>query len=158
MKPVLQTLVMADHIYQDQQTGKKVICGTFNTFRFSRKPPVTELQSPDGTKQTVVAGGGQSGSPYAYVNLTDVCEGTKLKLHFVNLTQNVVLFGTEVVIGNVNRLATVELVFPLPRLPIQEAGVYALEVVCDGEVIGTCRITAEDMDAKGDEPAADEAL
>ena len=152
MKPVLQALVMADHIYQDQQTGKKVICGTFNTFRFSRKPPVTEVEAPDGTKQTVVAGGGHSGSPYAYVNLTDVVEGTKLRLQFVNLTKNVVLFGTELVIANVDRLATVELVFPLPRLPIQEAGAYALEVVCDSEVIGSCRITAQDLDAKDDAP------
>jgi len=152
VKPVLQALVVADHVYQDQQTGKKVICGTFNTFRFSRKPPVGEMEAPDGTKQTVIAGGGQSGSPYAYVNLTDVCEGTKLRLQFVNLTQNAVLFGTEVVIGNANRLATIELVFPLPRLPIQEAGAYALELVCDGETLGSYRITAEDMDEKGEGP------
>jgi hypothetical protein len=148
VKPVLQALVVADHVYQDQQTGKKVICGTFNTFRFSRKPPVNEMQAPDGTKQTVIAGGGQSGSPYAYVNLTDVCDGTKLRLQFVNLNKNAVLFGTDVTIGNTNRLATIELVFPLPRLPIQEAGVYALELVCDSETIGSYRITAEDMDEK----------
>ncbi len=152
MKPILQALIMADHIYQDQQTGKKVICGTFNTFRFSRKPPVAEVQAPDGSKQTIVAGGGQSGSPYAYLNLTDVVEGTKLRLQFVHLNKNLVLFGTEVVLSNVNRLATVELVFPLPRLPIHEAGVYALEVVCDGETIGSCRITAEDLDARADVP------
>jgi hypothetical protein len=148
VKPVLQALVVADHVYQDQQTGKKVICGTFNTFRFSRKPPVNEMQAPDGTKQTVIAGGGQSGSPYAYVNLTDVCDGTKLRLQFVNLNKNAVLFGTELTIGNTNRLATIELVFPLPRLPIQEAGAYALELVCDGDTIGSYRITAENMDEK----------
>jgi hypothetical protein len=139
---------VADHVYQDQQTGKKVICGTFNTFRFSRKPPVNEMQAPDGTKQTVIAGGGQSGSPYAYVNLTDVCDGTKLRLQFINLNKNLVLFGTEVTIGNTSRLATIELVFPLPRLPIQEAGAYALELLCDGDIIGSYRITAEDMDEK----------
>jgi hypothetical protein len=144
----LQALVVADHVYQDQQTGKKVICGTFNTFRFSRKLPVNELQAPDGTKQTVIAGGGQSGSPYAYVNLTDVCDGTKLRLQFVNLNKNVVLFGTELTIGNTNRLATIELVFPLPRLPIQEAGAYALELLCDGDLVGSYRITAENMDEK----------
>jgi hypothetical protein len=148
VKPVLQALVVADHVYQDQQTGKKVICGTFNTFRFSRKPPVAEAQAPDGTKQTVIAGGGQSGSPYAYVNLTDVCDGTKLRLQFVNLNQNNVLFGTDVVINNANRLATIEMVFPLPRLPIQEAGSYALELLCDGDMIGSYRITAENMDDK----------
>ena len=87
MKPVLQALIVADHVYQDQQTGKKVICGTFNSFRFSRKPPVSEVQNPDGTKRTVMMGGSQSGSPYAYVSLTDVFEGTKLLLRFVNLDE-----------------------------------------------------------------------
>jgi hypothetical protein len=148
MKPVLQALVVADHIYQDQQTGKKVICGTFNTFRFSRKPPIGEAQAPDGSKQTVIQGGGQSGSPYAYVNLTDVCDGTKLRLQFVNLNKNAVLFGTDLAIGNANRLSTIELVFPLPRLPIQEAGAYALELMCDGDIIGSYRITAENLDEK----------
>jgi hypothetical protein len=148
VKPVLQALVVADHVYQDQQTGKKVICGTFNTFRFSRKPPVGEVQAPDGTKQTVIAGGGHSGSPYAYVNLTDVCEGTKLRLQFVHLNKNAVLFGTEVTVGAPTRLSTIELVFPLPRLPIQEAGVYALELLCDGDILGSYRITAEDLDEK----------
>jgi hypothetical protein len=154
MKPVLQALVLADHVYQDQ-TGKKIICGTFNTVKFSRKPPVTEVQRPDGTAQTVLMGGVQGGSPYAYLSLTDVCEGTKLLLRFVNLNQNAVLFGTEVTVSNVNRLATIEMVFPLPRLPIQEAGTYALEVVCDDGILGSCRITAENMDEKAEGPKAD---
>jgi hypothetical protein len=152
MKPVLQALIVADHVYQDQQTGKKVICGTFNNFRFSRKPPVTEVQNPDGTKRTVMMGGSQSGSPYAYVSLTDVCEGTKLLLRFANLDKNEVLFGTEVVVSNVHRLATVEIVLPLPRLPIQEAGAYALELVCDNAILGSCRIMAENMDEKTEPP------
>jgi hypothetical protein len=156
MKPLLQALIVADHVYQDHQTGKKVICGTFNSFRFSRKPPVSEVQNPDGTKRTVIMGGTQSGSPYAYISLTDVVEGTKLLLRFVNLSKNDVLFGTEVTVNNVNRLATIELVLPLPRLPINEAGSYALELVCDNEIIGSCRITAENMDEKPAAPPAEE--
>ncbi len=40
-KPVLQALVLADHIYQDKITGKKIIAGTFNRVCFSRmkRPP-----------------------------------------------------------------------------------------------------------------------
>jgi hypothetical protein len=156
MKPVLQALILADHVYQDQQTGKKVICGTFNSFRFSRKPPVSEVQNPDGTKRTVVMGGAQSGSPYAYISLTDVHEGTKLLLRFVNLEKNEILFGTEVVVNNVNRLTTVEIVLPLPRLPIAEAGAYALELVCDNEMIGSCRVMAENLDEKTEGPKPEE--
>ncbi len=145
MKPVLQALVVADHVYQDQQTGKKIICGTFTTLRFSRRPPVTELQKPDGTKQAVFAGGMHSGSPYAYVCLTDVCDGTRLQLRFVNLTKNLVLFGTEAVLNGVDRLSTVEMIFPLPQLPIQEPGAFALELVCDDGILGSWRITAEEI-------------
>ena len=143
---------MADHVYQDV-SGKKIIAGTFNTFKFSRKPPVAEVQGPDGTKQTIVRGGMQGGSPFAYVSLTDVCDGTKLQLRFVNLSRNAVLFGNEVTITNTNRLAAVEMVFPLPRLPIQEAGVYALELLCDGDILGSYRITAENLDDKDEHPA-----
>jgi hypothetical protein len=152
VKPVLQALVVADHVYQDV-SGKKIIAGTFNTFKFSRKPPMAEVQAPDGTRQTVVRGGMQGGSPFAYVSLTDVCDGTRLQLQFVNLTRNAVLFGNEVTITNTNRLTSVELVFPLPRLPIQESGVYALELLCDGDILGSYRITAENLDDKDEQPA-----
>jgi len=146
VKPVLQALVVADHVYRDGGTGKHIIAGTFNSFKFSRKPTAKQLETPDGTKKTIVAGGMDSGSPYAYVCLTDVFQGTKFQLQFVNLNKNEVLFGTEAVIQNVNRLSAIEIAFPLPRLQINEAGVYALEVVWENEILGSWRITAEDMD------------
>jgi len=141
--------VVADHVYEDK-TGKKIIAGTFNTFCFSKKPPVQKLDRPDGTKQQVLLGGMQAGSPFAYLSLTDVCEGTRLKLQFVDLTRNLVLFGTEVTIKEVGRLSTIELVFPLPRLPIREAGTYALEVVCEGEILGSYRITGKNLDEESE--------
>ena len=147
MRPVLQALVLADRVYTDV-TGKKIIAGTFNKVWFSKKPPIRELEQPDGTKQKVLLGGMHAGSPSAYVSLTDVCEGTKLELHFVDLTRNVVRFRTEGTIANVERLSTIELVFPLPALPITEPGIYALEVICEGEILGSCRITAENLDEK----------
>jgi hypothetical protein len=58
-----------------------------------------------------------------------------------------------VTITNTNRLAAVEMVFPLPRLPIQETGVYALELLCDGDILGSYRITAENLDDKDEHPA-----
>lgn len=154
MKPVLQALVVADHVYRDG-TGKHIIAGTFNSFKFSRKPPVAQVETPNGTQQTIVAGGMHAGSPYAYVSLTDVCQGTKFQLQFVNLSKNDVLFGTEAVIKNVNRLSTIEMMFPLPRLPIKEAGVYALEIVWENEILGSWRITAEDLDQNYEESKND---
>jgi len=147
VKPVLQALVLADRVYQEV-TGKKIIAGTFNGVKFSRKPPVADLACPDGGKQQVLMGGMAVGSPSAYISLTDVCDGTKLQIQFVNLSKNVALFGTEVAINNVDRLNNVELVLPLPVLPISEAGAYALQVLCEGEILGSWRLVAEDLDAK----------
>jgi hypothetical protein len=148
MKPVLQALVVADHVYEDR-SGKKIIAGTFNTFWFSTKPQIREVEQPDGKKQKVIPGGNRAGSPFAYVSVTDVCDGTVLTIRFVDLTRNAVLFGTEATINNVERLSAVELVFSLPELPITQAGIYALEVVCENEILGSYRITAQNLDEKG---------
>lgn len=153
MKPVLQALVVADRVYQEV-SGKKIIAGTFSGLKFSRKPPVAEIVRPDGQKQRVVMGGMSIGSPYAYVSLTDVCDGTKVQIQFLNLSKNVALFGNEVTLTNVDRLSNVELVLPLPPLPISEAGVYALQVVCEGEILGSWRIVAEDLDTRKEEQSS----
>ena len=147
VKPVLQALVVADRIYEDK-AGKKIIVGTFNSWMFSRKPTVEHVEHPNGTKGQIIFGGMQAGSPSAYLSLTDVCDGTKLLLRFVNLTKNIVIFSTEGAVQNVNRLEMVELVFPLPVLPIGEAGTYALEVLCEGDILGSWRIVGIDMDSK----------
>jgi hypothetical protein len=144
MKPVLQALVIAEHVYQDI-TGKKVIAGTFNRINFSRKPLVRQVERPDGSQAVLLPGGMQSGSPYAYINLTDVGENTKLLFRFVNLTQNALLFANEVTVHSKDRLQNVEMVLPLPTLPIQEEGVYAFEVMCEGEILGTYRIAATEL-------------
>ena len=137
----------ADRVYQDVG-GKKIIAGTFSGYKFSKRPPVAEIVRPDGTKQKVLMGGMQMGSPSAYVSLTDVCDGTTIQVQFVNLSKNITLFANNVAISSVDRLSNVELVLPLPLLPITEAGVYALQIVCEGEILGSWRVMAEDLDAK----------
>jgi len=131
-------------VYQDV-TGKKIIAGTFNHVLFSPKRPIKEVETPDGSKRQYAIGGMQSGSPYVYMSFTDVCQGTKLMLQFVNLANNAVLLGTEIRVDCEDRLQTVEVVLPLPTLPIKEAGVYALEVVCEGEILGFHRVRADEM-------------
>jgi hypothetical protein len=147
VKPVLQALVLADRVYQDV-TGKKIIAGTFSGYKFSRRPPVAEITLPDGSKKRALFGGMSIGAPCAYVSLTDVCDGTKIQIQFINLTKNEVLFGNELSISNIQRLQNVELVLPLPILPIKEAGVYAIEIIWNQEVLGSWRIVAEDLDTQ----------
>ena len=146
MKPVLQALVLAEHVYTDGDSGKKIIAGTFDHILFK---PIAELiqevELPSGEKKRFIPGGMHSGSPYAYISLTDVIEGTELTLQFVNLTRNTVLLEKELTVNSNDRLRTVEIVAPLPALPISEAGVYALQVVCDGQILGSHRLIAEEL-------------
>lgn len=150
MKPVLQALVLAEKVYEEKG-GKKIIAGTFNKLLFTKGLPTAKEQKPeelpDGSTRVVVKGG-QLGSPYVYLSLTDVCDGTRLILQFVNLSKNKVLFETEILLKGKDRLATVEIVAPLPpwaHFGVSEAGAYAFEVVCDGEIIGSHRVIAEEV-------------
>ena len=144
MKPVLQALVLAEHIYEDK-TGKKIICGTFNAVKYSHASPVKEISAADGTNKKVIAGGTDGGSPWAYISLTDVWDNTDLELQFVSLRQNKAIFRTGLRVQCTDRLATVEIVVPLPRLFVPESGTYAFEVMCEGEVLGSHRIRFEEI-------------
>ena len=145
MKPVVQSLVLADRVYQDV-TGKKIIAGTFNRVLLpSSKHCMRKEELPSGETQTFAAGGMHGGSPYAYISLTDVVDGTKLTLQFINLGKNIVLLELAMVVNIKDRLETVEIVAPLPPLPITEPGTYALEVVCEGEILRSHRIIAEQL-------------
>jgi hypothetical protein len=139
MKPVLQALVLAEHVYTDV-SGKKIIAGTFNIINIRRF-------SPEQVKagQNVLAQ--QMGSPWAYLSLTDVVDKTKIALQFVNVSTHAVLFHTEIQILNQDRLATVEIVMPLPQLMLfmSGPGTYSLDALWEGEPLGSHRIDAKDV-------------
>jgi hypothetical protein len=143
VKPVLQALVIAEKVYQDV-TGKKIIAGTFNGVQLSTQPVVETVEDGEGNKRQRLLGGTNAGSPFAYVSLTDVCDNTTIELKFVSLTANKEIFGRALVVPSNDRLQTIELVLPLPDLLLvlgsQGPGVYAFEVMCEGEVIGSHRI------------------
>ena len=86
-----------------------------------------------------------SGSPWAYISLTDLCEKTEFRLQFVFLAKNVVLFSMGMTVTCTDRLANVELVVPLPPLNVPEPGAYAFEIVCEGEILGSWRVTATEL-------------
>ena len=141
MKPVLQALVLAERIYTDKGSGKKIIAGTFNCIDFG---PVEkkERELPDGSRQRLVAGGTEMGSPSVYLSLTDVIDGTQLSLQFVNVSKNRIVFGIDFKIACKNRLATVEIVLPLPSLrpALHESGTFSFDVIWSGEILGSHRI------------------
>jgi hypothetical protein len=145
VKPVLQALVLAEHVYQDI-SGKKIIAGTFTAVNFTTRPLEQIVKAQDGGMAKRVPGGMHGGSPYAYLSLTDVADNTELVLQFVNLNKNTRIFGSNIIVKSSDRLATIEIVLPLPYLGIREAGAYAFEVICEGEILGSYRISAKEFD------------
>lgn len=141
MKPVLQALVLAERIYTDV-TQKKIIAGTFNLLTIRKKS--VEAKPAEGSVK--IEGGGDMGCPSAYISLTDVVDGTEITLQFVNVSKNKVLFGSALKLSGKDRLATVEIVAPLPPLRrfVGEAGTYSFDVVWNGEILGSHRLVVQE--------------
>ena len=164
--PVLQAMLLADQVYQDRATGKYVICGIFSAIHFVPKEP------PHGQDRSAGAGavgGGnddgetdetsepsapapapvpiarlvRAGSPFAYVSLTELQGTRKFELRYVDLDENNVLFGTTFEVSCRDPLETIQITVPLPPLPIPHEGVFVLELLCDGEMLGSHRVLAK---------------
>ena len=165
--PVLQALLVADQIYQDQSTGKFVICGIFGTIFFvphdseaSNEKSPSEAEVGNGGGGVGADGGGtkvpagqapaqqpmplnrliRAGSPYAYVSLTEIRGQRSFALRYVDLNENTVIFTFEFKVECRNPLETVQLSLPLPPLPVPHEGVFVLELLCEGELLGSHRI------------------
>lgn len=147
-KPVLQAMVLADHVYRDAESGKFLIIGTFgNLFVRAIQPPPpdaegvpsdTEIQ---GQRRTMSASDvTQVGSPYLYLALTGLHGETTLKLKYVDLSDASVLFEGRVDVASVDPLALAEFSLPLPPLP-RKIGDFVLDVLHDGEILGQWRVT-----------------
>lgn len=149
LKPVLQALVLADHVYEDKATGKKIIAGTFNTLLIRRR------QRADAARPVMPAVQ-QAGSPYCYISLTDAAGEIPLSLRYVDLSNEQVLFEVKIQVKSDDRLATLELIAPLPTLPTPHEGTYTLELHCGDEPLGSLRVQVREIRAPG-APHADPA-
>ncbi len=132
VKPTLQALVLADHIYVDRDSGKKVIAGTFNRLKAETFP--AEFGRPT----------------WAYVCLTEIRGRATVELRYVDLSNNQVLMRTK--LGDVRAgdpLESIEMVVEVPPFPMPHAGPYALEVHAAGEMLGALRVMAQEISPLG---------
>jgi hypothetical protein len=150
VKPVLQALLLADHIYRDSITGKHVIAGTFNKMVFVKGGARPKAVDVAGEKRQLIPGGVQTGSPCVYISLTEIRGKVQCVLRYVNLEQDQALFQTQFSIESPDPLQTVEVVLPLPMLP-HEAGAHALELLCDDEPVGSHRVIVQEVNERGHE-------
>lgn len=129
--PVLQALILADHVYEDAGTGKKIIAGTFNALWSATFPQ--NFSRPT----------------FAYVCLTDIRGGVRISLKYVDLASDQVLMETAPIeISSPDPLQSVELCFPIPTFPMPHPGAYAFEVHAGSTLLGFLRIKVNRMEEK----------
>lgn len=124
-KPILQALVLADHVYVDAATGKKIIAGTFSQLLAASFPRMFGRTT------------------WAYVCLTEVRGTVPIALRYTDLQTNEVLLSTRALtIQSDDPLASRELMIEVPPFPMPHAGTYVFEVYAGDEAIGSLRILA----------------
>lgn len=131
MKPILKALLLADQVYEDRATGKKIIAGTLNTVI------VSNIELP----------------AYAYINLTEIHGTARLRLKYTDLSDGKPVLEFEIGVTGADPLAIIELVVPFTPLPTPHAGYYALELWTqqkrDLEILGSHRLRA--IESEGEE-------
>jgi hypothetical protein len=151
MIPRVQAILIADHVYEDRATGKKVVAGIFDKLAFivpeQLQERIAEQLKEKGIEDAgqIVPGGMESGSPTAYIRLTDVRGEQAFVARYVYVNEEQVLFTTSFRINSTDPLQAVDVVLPLPRLPSDKAGTFALELVWNDDVIGSHRIIVKEI-------------
>ncbi|MFQ5733346.1 MAG: hypothetical protein ACE5KM_15505 [Planctomycetaceae bacterium] len=149
MKPILQALLLADRIYTDRDTGKKIIAGVFHQLRFIRQENFEKAIDQQAGNIPIVPAGYSAGSPFAYASLTGIHGKQPLEVRYVNLSDDKIQFQFNVTVESTDPLSTLEIVLPLPSLPSGKEGRFALEVLWKDEPIGLFRVSVEEVNPRG---------
>lgn len=150
MKPVLQALLLADKIYDDRTTGKKVIAGTFNRLLIAPNVKFEPIEGADGNTTLQMPGGMEAGSPSAYFSVTECRGQLRFELRYVDLSDDKVYLSTEINVECNDPLLTIEAVVPMPKLPTPHPGAFALELLCNDEPIGSLRVHVQEIEIRGE--------
>lgn len=138
IKPIIQALLLADNVYTDAETGKRVIAGVFDS--------ITLPEIPGDFPQVTCV----------YVSLTAVRGEIEVMLRYVDLDSDEVLMEHgPTKLSSDDPVASLDFSAPMPPLPVPHEGVFALEVHVGDELIGMLRITAtlaeDENDDEGEE-------
>ena len=123
IKPVLQALLLADHVYHDSVTGKFIIAGTFNRLW------ANEFPSRFGR------------TTFAYLRFTNIPSPLDVYLRYVDLKSNEVLLETRrISLGAKERNDVIEAAIEVPPFPLPHEGFFAFEVHVEDEMLGSIRM------------------
>jgi hypothetical protein len=159
-KPILQALVLAEHVYDDVRTRNKVIAGTFNRLLVVKveksekggdvsQPAANVTQQPDALRKLEPHEISRMGSPFVYISLTEVRGTVPLELRYVDLADNRVLLRMEFAVKADDPLATIEAIIQVPPVLAPHEGVFALELLSNDEPLGFHRVTVDSVPDSG---------
>ena len=123
--PHVQAIVLCDHIYRDDETGKYVLAGTFNRVYFRSFP-------------------GEYPRASIYINLSDFSGCHSISFRFVRLADAHILDESpEFELIHDDRREHHECIIELASLEFPEPGRFTLEIMYDGDhLIGHADIEA----------------
>ncbi len=117
MKPQARTIILADQVYRDAETGKCVIAGTFNRIGADRFPATHPSAS-------------------LYLNLTDFQGKAPIKVRMMIDRTRAMIGENTFTVESTNRLGSCEVTVRLNNLTFPEPGKYSIEVWCEDEDLG----------------------
>ena len=87
MKPRVQAILLADHVYKDEFTGKYIVSGIHDTYFFNPNPP----PAPKNESGDIPLDMQRTGAPYVYVNLTEFNGKFNFELRYWSLKNDEVI-------------------------------------------------------------------
>lgn len=128
----LQSLLLADHIYRDQSSGKYVIAGTFYQLNVAAFP-ITFARTIG-----------------VFVSLSGLKGKTGIDLEFVDTSNGEVLMRTQSLeVSCDDPDLPVEFAVEVPPLPLPHAGRYLFRLAADGAVVGTVAVSVRTPGEEG---------
>ena len=124
--PIVHAIILCDHIYKDDDSGKCVLAGTFNRVRLPEFP------------------GEYPRFASLYLNLSDFSGFHTVSFRFKRLSDDFVIEESpEFHLEHEDRREHHECIFELPPMEFDGPGRYTWEVIFDGEeIIGTADVEA----------------
>lgn len=115
-------MLLVDRVYEETGTGKKILCGTLNTFYADKFP---SLYAP----------------ATLFISLTDFTGCEKFELRLIDLSDFEVVFTVQIEAeASADRFKTHEITASFPVFPLPHAGTFTLEVHWRDILIGSLRL------------------
>ncbi len=146
MKPILQALLVADHVYTDKDSGKKIIAGVLREIHSvlkedqPRPEGAEDLETNKNLATRAMIPHTAIGSPYVFISITEVTGQQEFELRFVDLKDDSVIYTLCIKMKCDDPLRVNEVLIPLPQWNVKRFGAHAFELLWKDEPLGMYRV------------------